>query len=74
MQKVAAVYSLGKVPSKYLILHMLDFAEDEYDSKRLLWGSSPRFRRLLVQNLATFKRIFANKVESITVRLCGNSQ
>lgn len=45
-----AVYSLGKLKSKYLIMQVLSFAVPRDLAAWLLWRSKKAFRRLLIEN------------------------
>ena len=49
-----AVYSLGKLPSKYTILDIIGFAHYREDAALLLYEASRRFRRLLEKEYLIF--------------------
>jgi hypothetical protein len=50
-----AVYSLGKLPSKYLILTIIGFACSRTKAGTLLMGASRKLRRLLEKEFLIFK-------------------
>lgn len=45
-----AVYTLGKLHSKYLILEFLGFADTTLFAKKILYSSSSCLRNLVVKN------------------------
>ena len=47
-----AVYTLGKIHSKYLILNLMGFSNTQSFVKNLMYSSSIMTRRLVVKNYA----------------------
>ena len=50
LRSFTAVYTLGKLNSKYLMLDLLGFAGDRLFVKTLLFTSSHNMRSLLIKN------------------------
>jgi hypothetical protein len=52
--KMQAVYQLGKIPSKYLILDIIGFSRYRNEVGALLFGTSRTFRLLLIKEFSKF--------------------
>ena len=50
--RLPAVYTLGKIHSKYIILNLMGFSNTQLFVKKLLYSSSTMTRRLVVKNYA----------------------
>lgn len=60
-QTRSARFSLGKIPSKYLILTFLSYAaSDKEDAASFAWSISNNFRKLMIENRIALDTIFAD--------------
>ncbi len=55
-QKIKAVFSLGKIHNKYLIIEILSFADKSNKIYRLMFRANRNMRNLLVLNFRVFQK------------------